>query len=181
VSRRMDLLAPYFGVMNVMTANRAAKGTARLTTYLIDAENSITAHGSQQADFEGEIFASQQELAQLAAKWPAHRLVEVWNAIPGLTPVKKFTDRQSAVGRIWKAIQSWMAAARRKRPNRAKRRPHRPGNRSRRGRALRPPPRPPRGNPVKAQKAQHRPRRQQEGGDPGHASAGPLPGGRLNR
>ncbi len=48
----------------------------------------------------------QQELADLAAKWPANRLVEVWNGIPGLTPVKKFTDRKSAVGRIWKAIQS---------------------------------------------------------------------------
>jgi hypothetical protein len=77
-----------------------------MTTYLIDAENSITALGSQQADFEGEIFASQQELADLAAKWPANRLVEVWNGIPGLTPVKKFTDRKSAVGRIWNAIQS---------------------------------------------------------------------------
>ena len=35
-----------------------------------------------------------------------NRLIEVWNGIPGLTPVKKFTDRKSAVGRIWKAIQS---------------------------------------------------------------------------
>src|SRR6202162_3993543 len=77
-----------------------------MTTYMIDVENSITALGSQQADFEGEIFASQQELADLAAKWPANRLVEVWNGIPGLTPVKKFKDQKSAVSRIWKAIQS---------------------------------------------------------------------------
>ena len=77
-----------------------------MTTFLIDAENSITALGNQQADFEGEIFASQKELADLAAKWPANRLIEVWNGIPGLTPVKKFTDRKSAVSRIWKAIQS---------------------------------------------------------------------------
>jgi hypothetical protein len=77
-----------------------------MTTFSIDAENSITALGSQQADFEGEIFASQQELADLAATWPANRLIEVWNGIPGLTPVKKFTDRKSAVSRIWKAIQS---------------------------------------------------------------------------
>src|SRR5262249_22723268 len=34
------------------------------------------------------------------------RLVEVWNSIPGLTPVKKFKDRKAAVSRIWKAIQS---------------------------------------------------------------------------
>src|SRR3984893_11161325 len=77
-----------------------------MATFNIDADNNITALGSQQADFEGEIFASQQELADLAAKWPANRLIEVWNGIPGLTPVKKFTDRKSAVARIGKAIQS---------------------------------------------------------------------------
>ena len=77
-----------------------------MATFLIDAENNISALGSQQADFEGEIFASQQELADLATKWPASRLIEVWNGIPGLTPVKKFTDGKSAVSRIWKAIQN---------------------------------------------------------------------------
>ena len=77
-----------------------------MTTYTIDAENNITALGSQQADFEGEMFASQRELGDLAAKWTADRLVEVHNGIPGLTPVKKLTNRKSAVGRIWKAIQS---------------------------------------------------------------------------
>jgi len=76
-----------------------------MTTYAIDAENSITALGSQQA-FEGEIFASQQELEDLATQWPANRLVEVWNSIPGVPPVKKFANQKSAVSRIWKAIQS---------------------------------------------------------------------------
>jgi hypothetical protein len=33
-----------------------------MPTFIIDAENSITALGGQQADFEGEISASQQEL-----------------------------------------------------------------------------------------------------------------------
>ena len=48
-----------------------------MATFNIDAENSITALDSQQADFEGEIFANQKELADLAAKWPANRLIEV--------------------------------------------------------------------------------------------------------
>src|ERR1700680_2387581 len=86
----------------ILEADRSSLFTRRN----IDAENSITALGSQQADFEGEIFANQKELADLAAKWPANRLTEVWNGIPGLTPVKKFTDRKSAVSSIWKAIQS---------------------------------------------------------------------------
>src|ERR1700682_1698587 len=91
--------------MNVVTAT-AVRRSETMATFLIDTENNISALGSQQADFEGEIFASQQELADLAAKWPANRLIEVWNGIPGLAPVKKFTDRKSAVSRIWKAIQS---------------------------------------------------------------------------
>src|ERR1700680_1257440 len=77
-----------------------------MATFNIDAENNITALGTKQVDFEGEIFANQEELTDLAANWPANRLIEVWNGIPGLTPVKKFTDRKSAVSRIWKAIQS---------------------------------------------------------------------------
>ena len=75
--------------------------------FRIDTENSITAFADEaQADSQGERFNSQQELADLAATWPAGRLVEVWNSIPGLTPVKKFTDRKSGIARIWKAIQS---------------------------------------------------------------------------
>src|SRR6266849_593741 len=92
-------------VMNVTTAT-AAQGKRRMTTYTIGTENSITAHASKQEAGEGESFSSQQELASLVAEWPAARLIEVWNGIPGLTPVKKFTDRKSGVARIWKAIQS---------------------------------------------------------------------------
>src|SRR5712691_1703381 len=77
-----------------------------MKTYTIDTENSITAHATKQEAGEGESFSSQQELASLVAEWPADRLIEVWNGIPGLTPVKKFTDRKSAISRIWKAIQS---------------------------------------------------------------------------
>ena len=43
---------------------------------------------------------------RLATNWPDGRLIEVWNSIPGVSLVKKFTDRKSAVSRIWKAIQS---------------------------------------------------------------------------
>jgi hypothetical protein len=77
-----------------------------MTTYTIDTENSITAHCSKQEAGDGESFSSHQELASLVASWPANRLIEVWNGIPGLTPVKKFTDRKSGIARIWKAIQS---------------------------------------------------------------------------
>src|SRR6476619_7531682 len=92
-ARRIHLLVPPTGVMNVSPPTRRPR-KSEMTTYTIDTENSITAH------------ASQQELASLVAEWPANRLIEVWNGIPGLTPVKKFKDQKSAVSRIWKAIQS---------------------------------------------------------------------------
>src|ERR1700737_2146994 len=52
-----------------------------------------------------ETFTNQEELTALADKWPGGRLVEVWNSLPGVQPVERFTSRRVAVGRIWKAIQ----------------------------------------------------------------------------
>jgi hypothetical protein len=81
-----------------------------MTTFGIDRENNITACGSgEQTDpsaGETEVFGSQQELAALAEKWPTARLVGIWNGLPGVEPVERFTSRGVAVARIWKAIQS---------------------------------------------------------------------------
>ena len=80
-----------------------------MTRFKIDTENNITAFGSSEhiedSGGETEIFASRKELAALAETWPATRLVEIWNSLPGIEPVERFTSRQVAVGRIWKAIQ----------------------------------------------------------------------------
>jgi hypothetical protein len=81
--------------------------------FAIDNDNTITAFPAAEQIPEGqEHFAAEKELAKLAANWPADRLVQVWNSFAGvagfggdLNPVKKFTDRKSAVARIWKAIQ----------------------------------------------------------------------------
>src|SRR5260370_3247572 len=80
----------------------------RMATFTIDDENNITAYRPGDAIPEGdaERFASEKELGELAAQWLASRLVEVWNGIPGGKPVKKFTNRKTAVTRIWKAVQS---------------------------------------------------------------------------
>jgi hypothetical protein len=55
---------------------------------------------------ESEYFTSLEELTAIAADWPASRLVEIWNNLPGVMPVKKFTDRKTAVTRIWKTLQA---------------------------------------------------------------------------
>jgi hypothetical protein len=81
--------------------------------FAIDTDHAITAFPAAEQIPEGqEHFASEKELAKLAADWPTDRLVQIWNSFAGvagfggdLKPVKKFTDRKTAVARIWKAIQ----------------------------------------------------------------------------
>ena len=46
-------------------------------------------------------FASEQELQELASQWPMKRLVEIWNRLPGVERVIRFTDRKTAIARIW--------------------------------------------------------------------------------
>jgi hypothetical protein len=80
-----------------------------MKTFVIDSENNITAFGAGQQvpKTEGsERFKSSDELGKLAANWSAGRLVEIWNSLPGVTPVKKFVDRKTAIRRVWAAIQS---------------------------------------------------------------------------
>src|SRR5262249_14962202 len=58
-----------------------------------------------------QAFATEKELAKLAAEWPGPRLADIWNSFAGvapfqeLKPVTKFTSRNAAVGRIWAAVQ----------------------------------------------------------------------------
>ena len=81
-----------------------------MKTFTIENEtNNITAYATRRdaaAVPNAKIFSNETDLAELAANWPAPRLIEIWNSIPGNTPVKKFTDRKTAATRIWKAIQS---------------------------------------------------------------------------
>ena len=83
-----------------------------MTTFTLDTDKNITAHDATPAAQDNVVaFATEKELTKLSADWPITRFVEVWNAFAGappfgdLKPVKKFTDRKTAVTRIWKAIQ----------------------------------------------------------------------------
>ncbi len=80
-----------------------------MTIYTLDKENNVTAFASAKEAKSApgaERFSSAKELAKLAEQWPAPRLVEIWNALPGVIAVKKFTSRKTAVVRIWAAIQN---------------------------------------------------------------------------
>src|SRR3954469_22664818 len=79
-----------------------------MSGYVIDTDNNVTVleRGAAVPEVEGpERFNSLEEFAQLAGSWPAARLVEIWNSLPGVVPVSKFTNRNVGVGRVWKALQ----------------------------------------------------------------------------
>lgn len=74
-----------------------------------DQTNNITSHGSvRQAGALANAmrFRSEASLSRLARDWPASRLVDIWNGLPGVKPVSRFRDRATAVSRIWQAIQT---------------------------------------------------------------------------
>ena len=80
-------------------------------TFTIDSENNITAFGSAEEATAAtttpfDTFASQKELAELAAAWPPERLLAIWNSLPGVKPVKAFKSAKAAASRIWERIQS---------------------------------------------------------------------------
>jgi hypothetical protein len=87
----------------------------KMKNFTIENEtNNITVHASaKEAETvpNSERFGSEAALTKLAANWPAARLVEIWNGLPGATAVQKFKDRPTGVSRIWKAIQSLGDAA----------------------------------------------------------------------
>jgi len=72
-------------------------------------------------------FRSEREFSRLAASWPASRLVAIWNRLPASKPVCRFTDRKTAIRRIWRAIQSLSPASRRQ-PAQGREKSHRPGS-----------------------------------------------------
>jgi len=75
--------------------------------FTIDAENNITVHASRKEARETDagVFATEEQFADLIGP-DNKRLIEIWNSLPGVRPVTKFTSRKTATERIWKAIQN---------------------------------------------------------------------------
>lgn len=83
-----------------------------MSIFTIDSENNITFHAGHPAGTDPTtVFVNAKDLDTITSEWPTSRLVETWNSFAGvapfddLKPVKKFTDREVAIRRIWNAIQ----------------------------------------------------------------------------
>src|SRR2546429_4869860 len=77
-----------------------------MTTFTIDSDDHIAQTTGDPKPEGADPFSSLDELSQLVAQWPMARLVHIWNSLPGVTDVKRFTDRQTAVNRIWPALEN---------------------------------------------------------------------------
>jgi hypothetical protein len=96
-----------------------------MTTFTIDNDNNITAHGTPEEAAAAnatplDSFSSQKELAELVARWPTERLVAIWNGLPGVAPEKTFKSAKTAASRIWERIQGLGEAAKPKEERKAK-------------------------------------------------------------
>jgi Protein of unknown function (DUF3489) len=96
-----------------------------MPAFTIDTENNITVFASRKeiegSGAETETFSNLEELTALSGKWPGARLVEIWNSLPGVESVERFTSRQAALTRIWKTIQHLQpAVGAHRRPARSK-------------------------------------------------------------
>ena len=74
--------------------------------FVIDNAGKISAVQPESVTEGQTTFSTDNELAAVTSEWPSGKLVEIWNQLPGVTAVRKFTDRKSAVSRIWKAVQT---------------------------------------------------------------------------
>ena len=100
--------------MNVDAAALHRSGSAaeriQMKAFALTPENKvIRAESAAQLPADSdqlETIKSEQDLAKLASGWPAARLVAIWNNLPGVAPVTKFTDRKTGVARIWRAMQA---------------------------------------------------------------------------
>ena len=77
-----------------------------MKTFTIDTDNNITAHGTPEDAVATtatpfDAFASQKELAELAAGWPAERLVAIWNS---LTYRPRVHGRRDEEGWIYRRV-----------------------------------------------------------------------------
>ena len=77
-----------------------------MKTFGINAENSISIYEGAATRPDETIFSTEDQLALVAELFPTSRLIEIWNTLPGVTPVRKFKDRKTAISRIWAAVSA---------------------------------------------------------------------------
>jgi hypothetical protein len=88
------------------------KSNHRMIAFTIDSDNNITVHPNRKAARKtgAGAFDTAENFAELIGA-DNKRLVEVWNSLTGVTPVKKFTSAAVAARRIFAEVQKLAAPA----------------------------------------------------------------------
>src|SRR5579871_2224451 len=86
--------------------DRDRKEIPPMNVFTIDADNNITIHATKKAAREtgAGVFDTAENFAELIGP-DNKRLIEIWNGLTGVTPVKKFTSRAVAARRIFAQVQ----------------------------------------------------------------------------
>src|SRR4051794_11629735 len=87
--------------------NGVGKNKMRRTEFTIDPDPKVgvaTLKGKGASTDCALRFSSERELRKVAARWPGKRLVEMWNQLPGVRKVARFTNRDIAIHRIWAVV-----------------------------------------------------------------------------
>jgi hypothetical protein len=86
----------------------SGKNKMRRTVFTIHLDRKVgilTLKGKDPSSDGSIKVSSERDLRRLAADWPGSRLVEIWNQLPGVKRVTRFADRDTAIRRIWTAVQ----------------------------------------------------------------------------
>jgi uncharacterized protein (DUF3084 family) len=72
--------------------------------YLVrDSQVTVLSQVPKSPDADTDFVQSIRDLNQ--SRFPATRLLSIWNALPGAEPVKRFKDRATGVKRVWAALE----------------------------------------------------------------------------
>jgi hypothetical protein len=76
------------------------------SVFFLTADDRLATVGEGMEPPDGSVaFASERQLYELAQGWPLRRLAQLWNALPGVQPVRRFENRSIGASRLWRALQ----------------------------------------------------------------------------
>src|ERR1700683_922572 len=79
--------------------SKAVRRSTRVKLFIVDVHNRIRVENW--ADIEskkpGRHFSSENEWARIAVRMPMSRLVEIWNTLPRVEPLRRFASREVAL------------------------------------------------------------------------------------
>ena len=91
-------------MINVVSRKAGEKEHHKMKTYHLDANNRIKLiEAGKHRNRDGQ-FCSEEQWVKMAADLPMARLVAIWNHLPGVTKVERFTSRAKAIQRIWNVL-----------------------------------------------------------------------------